>query len=197
MKISIKYFIDECLCYPFEQSCRYFCINNQKFYRDVKLAEKNGKHHKIKYLLPIVRINIIELMENYLKSLNIEKDEVMRSAKATEPDNVNWNENEAIAFDVAFRIFIDGRYFVKDGKEIDMVSDWYNYRNSVCLPIVKKWCMENGIKWYDNKFSHFFHKWHNPFVYEADETDIFEIIDYSGCYSFVEIPKALTNRGDA
>ena len=157
MKILIKYFIDECLCYPFDQSCRYFCINNQKFYRDVKLTVNNGENHKIKYLLPIVRINIIELMENYLKALNIEKDEVIHSSKMQEPDNVNWNENEAIAFDVAFRIFIDGRYYVKDGKETDMVTDWCNYKNSVCLPILKKWCAENGIKWYDDKLSHFFY----------------------------------------
>ena len=176
------YFVDKSLYYPSNTRQWYFCLNNYKFYYDIdetKVVENCTdirKKRRIKYLSPTIRINIIELMENYIKSLNITPEEVIETAKNSDPLNKTWSEDAESVFDVAFRIFIDGRCYEKDGKKIDMVDDWFNYRNSVCLPLVKKWCDEKGIRWYDSEFEHFLHRWHFPVVFEPNKKDLFVII---------------------
>ena len=126
-------------------------------------------------------------MENYLDSINIDKAKVIEFAKNKETNNPSWSENKDEIFSVAFRIFIDGRYYIKDGKHIDMTDDWFSYRDSVCLPIIKKWCAENEIKWYNSGFVHILHKWRNLFVITPDKNDFFIIIKDKNSEEFIPI----------
>lgn len=175
MRIAITHFFGELLRYPSDETVRYFCKNDMKFYYNIEISKDIPKKKRVKYVIPLIRINIIELMEEYLNSVNITKEEVIKTAMESEPNNSTWQEDEESIFDVAFRIFIDGRYLLKDGKEIDMVHDWFNYRRKVCFPIAKKFCEEYDIKWYDSHYIHFFHKWHTSWELEPNKKDIFVI----------------------
>lgn len=189
MKIALRYFIDECLYYPSKENSiyRFFCIDNYNFYYDIrdqliteKLTEKQRKKRKIKTLIPVIKINIIELMEDYLKSINTTKEEIIEIAKKHEPDNITWSEDDESVFDVAFRIYIDINCITKNGKTIELSSDWFDFRDSVCLPIIKKWCADNKIKWYDNNFEHFLHRWHSPWIHNPDKNDCFYLAYETG-----------------
>lgn len=173
MKVSIQYFIREFLRYPSDKTVRYFCKKDMKFYYNVEVTKEPPKNGKVKYVIPLIRINIIELMEQYLEFLNISKEEVIRSAMEEEPNNSTWKEDDESIFDVAFRIYADGRYIEKDGREIDMLDYWFDYHRAICLPIAKEFCKENGIKWYDSEFAHFLHRWRHTLVFEPNPKDIF------------------------
>lgn len=194
-KFAINYIIDECLVFPGtkEENRKYFCTSNQNiyFYECIKeqLTDKQPEDDevKIKMLLPLFMINAVDLMYKYLNSVGINADDVIEFAKKSEPSNPLFIEGIDKNFDTAFRLFIDSRYYIKDGQKVDMTKDWHRYKNSVCLPIAKAWCREHNIRYYESSFVHLFYRHQNHFVRETDKNDCFIITEYENCEKYVKI----------